>query len=92
MKSLTVRLPDGVVREIERESQVRRVSKSDIVRERITSVPPRTSAADGNMRGLIGDILHDAWKAKTPVQPPRFSSPHKQRLAETIRGKKLHRR
>jgi Arc/MetJ-type ribon-helix-helix transcriptional regulator len=40
MKSLTIRLPDGLARRIEQESLTRRVSKSDIVRERLTALPP----------------------------------------------------
>jgi Arc/MetJ-type ribon-helix-helix transcriptional regulator len=35
MKTLTVRLPEPLVAEIEVESRERRVSKSDIVRERL---------------------------------------------------------
>jgi Arc/MetJ-type ribon-helix-helix transcriptional regulator len=35
MKVLTVRLPEALVAEIEAESRGRRVSKSDIVRERL---------------------------------------------------------
>ena len=36
MKTLTVRLPEAVVAEIEAESRGRKVSKSDIVRERLS--------------------------------------------------------
>jgi Arc/MetJ-type ribon-helix-helix transcriptional regulator len=35
MKTLTVRLPEAVVAEIEAESRRRKVSKSDLVRERL---------------------------------------------------------
>src|SRR5437764_6311095 len=35
MKTLTIRLPDGLARRIEQESLDRRVSKSDVVRERL---------------------------------------------------------
>jgi Arc/MetJ-type ribon-helix-helix transcriptional regulator len=91
MKTLTVRLPEALVAEIERESQVRRVSKSDVVRERL-SEPRSTAAAGGSMRELIGDILEGSWAAKVPAGPPRFLSPKKQKLAQIIRAKKLHRR
>lgn len=37
MKTLTVRLPEGLVRQIEAESRARRLSKSDVVRERLTA-------------------------------------------------------
>jgi Arc/MetJ-type ribon-helix-helix transcriptional regulator len=40
MKTLTVRLPEALVADIEAESRARKLSKSDIVRERL-------SAADG---------------------------------------------
>ena len=36
MKTLTVRLPEAVVAEIEAESRQRKLSKSDVVRERLT--------------------------------------------------------
>jgi Arc/MetJ-type ribon-helix-helix transcriptional regulator len=91
MKTLTVRLPDTLVAEIEREAQARRVSKSDVVRERLHQ-PRRAPASGGAMDELIGDILEESWKAKVPAGPPRFRSPKKQRLAEIIRAKKLHRR
>jgi len=36
MKSLTVRLPEALVAEIEAESRGRKVSKSDVIRERLS--------------------------------------------------------
>lgn len=36
MKMLTVRLPDALVAQIEAESRVRKLSKSDVVRDRLT--------------------------------------------------------
>jgi Arc/MetJ-type ribon-helix-helix transcriptional regulator len=89
MKTLTVRLPDSLVSEIERESQARRVSKSDVVRERLHQ-PQRASAAAGSMDDLIGHILEESWKAKVPAQPPRFRSPQKRKLADIIRARHLH--
>jgi Arc/MetJ-type ribon-helix-helix transcriptional regulator len=38
MKTLTVRLPETVVAEIEAESRRRKLSKSDVVRERLAGV------------------------------------------------------
>jgi hypothetical protein len=90
MKTLTIRLPDSLALEIERESQFRRVPKSDVVRERLHH-PQRTAVAGGNMRDLIGHILEESWKAKVPARPPRFRSPQKRRLAEVIRVQQLHR-
>ena len=90
MKSLTIRLPDSLATEIEHESQARRVSKSDVVRERLHQ-PRQTAVHGGSMRDLIGDILDESWQAKVPAGPRRFLSPKKQKLAEIIRAKKLHR-
>jgi Arc/MetJ-type ribon-helix-helix transcriptional regulator len=66
MKTLTVRLPEPLIAEIEAESRGRRVSKSDIVRERLQAAPasagPRTSSlaaiADliGSVDGLPADL------------------------------------
>lgn len=87
---MTIRLPDSLVLEIERESQSRRVSKSDVVRERLNQ-PQRAADAGRNMSDLIGHILEESWKAKVPARPPRFPSPHKRKLAEIIRAKHLYR-
>jgi Arc/MetJ-type ribon-helix-helix transcriptional regulator len=66
MKSLTVRLPEPLVAEIEAESRGRRCSKSDIVRERLQGAarPTRRQAtpldaiADliGSVDGLAADV------------------------------------
>jgi Arc/MetJ-type ribon-helix-helix transcriptional regulator len=90
MKTLTVRLPDSLATEIENESQVRRVSKSDVMRERLHQ-PRQAAVGGGSMRDLIGDILEGSWQAEVPARPRRFRSPKKQKLAEIIRAKKLHR-
>lgn len=87
MKTLTIRLPNELVAEIENESRKRRISKSDVVRERL-----HAPVSDGSMGDLIGDVLEKSWRAKVPAGPPRFRSPRKQKLAELIRAKKLHRR
>lgn len=86
MKTLTIRLPDVLARRIEQESVARRVSKSDIVRERLDQ-PSLSPLQEGGLR----DILEEGWAAKVPARPRRFRSPHKQKLAELIRAKKLHR-
>jgi Arc/MetJ-type ribon-helix-helix transcriptional regulator len=90
MKTLTVRLPDSLVLEIEREAQSRRASKSDVVRERLHH-SQGAAAAGGNMSDLIGHILEESWTAKVPARPVRFRSPQKQKLAEIIRAQQLHR-
>ena len=86
MKTLTIRLPDVLARQIERESVARRLSKSDIVRERLDQ-PALAPFQDSSLR----DILDEARAAKVPTRPRRFRSPQKQKLAELIRAKKLHR-
>jgi hypothetical protein len=86
MKSLTIRLPDVLAGRIQQESLARRVSKSDIVRERLDqpALPPLQA-------GGLRDILEESWAAKVPARPRRFGSPKKQKLAEIIRANKLHR-
>ena len=86
MKTLTIRLPDVLARRVEQESLTRRVSKSEIVRERLATLP-LLPPQEGGMR----DILEESWAAEVPAQARRFRSPHKQRLADIIRAKKLHR-
>ena len=66
MKTLTVRLPEPLVAEIEMESRGRRCSKSDIVRERLQRAPRPTrrpsmrldAIADliGSVAGLPADL------------------------------------
>ena len=89
MKTLTIRLPDSLVLDIERESQCRRVSKSDVVRERLHQ--RQRAPAGGDMHEVIGSILEASWKAKVPARPPRFGSSKKRKLAEMIRARHLHR-
>lgn len=90
MKSLTVRLPEALVTEIERESRSRRVSKSDVVRERLRRTEPAASES-GGAGELLGDILQTSWQAKVGPKPRRFRSTNKRRLAEIIRARNLHR-
>jgi Arc/MetJ-type ribon-helix-helix transcriptional regulator len=66
MRTLTVRLPEALVTDIEEESRGRRVSKSDVVRERLRlpAGSPRSrsmhadSIADlvGSVKGLPADL------------------------------------
>ena len=59
MKTLTVRLPEALVAQIETESRRRKLSKSDVVRERL-SHPPRSrqrqSAPFDAITDLIGSV------------------------------------
>jgi len=57
MKILTVRLPDALVAEIEAEARRRMISKSDVVRERLTRpVGKRSTAALDQIADLVGSI------------------------------------
>ncbi len=55
MKTLTVRLPDTLVAQIEAESHRRRVSKSDIVRERLTRAASGQSAPE-SIADIVGSV------------------------------------
>ena len=59
MKSLTVRLPDPLVTDIEAESRTRKISKSDVVRERLETAPRRRrgrAALLNTIADLIGSV------------------------------------
>ena len=59
MKTLTVRLPEPLMAEIEAESRGRKISKSDIVRERLQLVARptrRQSATLDAIADLIGSV------------------------------------
>ena len=59
MKTLTVRVPEALAADIESESRSRRISKSDVIRERlqlaIGSVQ-RQSAALASIADLVGSV------------------------------------
>jgi Arc/MetJ-type ribon-helix-helix transcriptional regulator len=55
MKTLTVRLPEALVAEIEAECRERRRSKSDVVRERLTLAAGRRSRR--MLSAVIGDLV-----------------------------------
>ena len=56
MKSLTVRLPDQLVREIEAESRERPCAKSDVVRERLER-GAGPAASSSTRLNIIGDLI-----------------------------------
>jgi Arc/MetJ-type ribon-helix-helix transcriptional regulator len=58
MKTLTVRLPDALAAQIEAESRERRISKSDVVRERLNRSRPKQDAraALDSIGDLIGSV------------------------------------
>jgi Arc/MetJ-type ribon-helix-helix transcriptional regulator len=58
MKTLTVRLPEGLAAQIEAESRERKVSKSDVVRERLMFARSRhrQAASLAAISDLIGSV------------------------------------
>jgi Arc/MetJ-type ribon-helix-helix transcriptional regulator len=70
MKTLTVRLPEALVAQIEAESRRRKLSKSDVVRERLTAAgrsrEQRPAALDA-IADVIGsvDLLPSDLSAQT---------------------------
>jgi hypothetical protein len=84
MKTLTVRLPEGLVAEIDAESRERQVSKSDVVRERLQAgkVPVRQSSHLDTIKDLIGAVRG---------LPSDLSARKKQYLKATGYGRKRSR-
>ncbi len=57
MKTLTVRLPDALAAEIEAKSRDRRISKSDIVRERLQRAVAATALHRPVSHAAIADLI-----------------------------------
>jgi hypothetical protein len=57
MKTLTVRLPEPLVADIEAESRARKLSKSDIVRERLRNVAPTKARGERSSLEAIADLI-----------------------------------
>jgi Arc/MetJ-type ribon-helix-helix transcriptional regulator len=57
MKTFTVRLPEALVAEIEAESRRRRVSKSDVIRERLSRRPARPACGRREKLHAIADLV-----------------------------------
>jgi Arc/MetJ-type ribon-helix-helix transcriptional regulator len=56
MKTLTVRLPEALVAQIEAESRRRKLSKSDVVRERLTA-PATSRERQPALLDAIADVV-----------------------------------
>jgi Arc/MetJ-type ribon-helix-helix transcriptional regulator len=82
MKTLTVRLPETLVAAIEAESRARGLSKSDVVRERLSagngvqSSEPAALEAIADLIGCVDDL------------PSTLSSAKKKHLEATGYGRK----
>lgn len=85
MKTLTVRLPEALVAQIEAESRERNLSKSDVVRERLSRVPegprrlPPTLEAIADVIGSVDGL------------PPDLGARKKHYLKAMGYGRKRHR-
>jgi Arc/MetJ-type ribon-helix-helix transcriptional regulator len=85
MKTLTVRLPEPLVADIEAESRGRNTSKSDVVRERLrlaSGSARRPSAAFDTIADLVGSV---------EGLPADLSARKKQYLRTTGYGRKRSR-
>ena len=81
MKTLTVRLPEPLVADIEAESRGRRISKSDVVRERLELAPRkrRRTTSLNAIADLIGSVEN---------LPTDLTARKKQYLRDTGYGQK----
>jgi Arc/MetJ-type ribon-helix-helix transcriptional regulator len=81
MKTLTVRLPEALVAQIEAESRRRSLSKSDVVRERLgaAGAKPETRAMFDTIADLVGSV---------EGLPADLSARKKQHLKATGFGRK----
>ncbi|MBS1839680.1 MAG: hypothetical protein JSS69_06215 [Acidobacteria bacterium] len=85
MKSLTVRLPNPLVADIEAESRGRKISKSDVVRERLETAPRKHKRRGGGLEA-IADLI-----GSVNGLPADLSSLKKHYLQFTGYGKKRSR-
>jgi Arc/MetJ-type ribon-helix-helix transcriptional regulator len=82
MKTLTVRLPPALVAQIEAESRERRLSKSDVVRERL-SLADRTDRQRPATFEAIADVI-----GSVDGLPPDLGARKKHYLKATGYGRK----
>jgi hypothetical protein len=85
MKTLSVRVSDRVAAELDAESRARKISKSDIVRERLNNLKqsnPDVPRAYQDIADLIGSV---------EGLPPDLAARKKHYLKITGYGRKRHR-
>ena len=73
MKTLTIRLPDPLAAEIETEARTRKISKSDVVRERLRLMrgpAQRAKAPLHTIADLIGSV--DGLPADLSARKKRY--------------------
>jgi hypothetical protein len=57
MKRLTIRLPEGLIADIEQESRLRRLSKSEVIRKRLeTNLPVAPAPSFEAIADLVGSV------------------------------------
>ena len=56
MKTLTVRLPESLFDQIDAELRSRKVSKSDVVRERLASAKAKHATSFDDIAHLVGSV------------------------------------
>lgn len=82
MKTLTVRLPEPTVADIEAESRGRKISKSDVVRERL-QVASQSAGRRPRALDVIADLI-----GSIDGLPADLSARKKQYLRATAYGSK----
>lgn len=82
MKTLAVRLPEALVSQIEAESRLRKLSKSDVVRERLSR-----AAGSRRARPALLDAIADLVGSVDGL-PADLSSRKKRYLTATGYGRK----
>lgn len=84
MKTLTVRLPEALVAEIEAESRERQRSKSDVIRERL--IRAEKSSSKTRLPDSIADLV-----GSVSALPADLSERRKAYLKSTGYGRKRNR-
>lgn len=79
VKTLTIRLPDALLKRLEQESLARRISKSDIVRERLAAMPP--ARAEHPLADILAEI-----DSSPAAGPKRNAARDKKQLPQFIRA------
>ena len=83
MKILTVRLPEDLFAQIEAESRRRRLSKSDVVRERLTETRRRSRGNRSTLLDAVADVI-----GSVDELPPDLSARKEKYLSSTGYGRK----
>ena len=83
MKTVTVRLPESLAAEIEAESRARKVSRSDVVRQRLQNAAASSRGRHGGALDAIADLI-----GSVPGLPSDLSARTKGHLKSTGYGRK----